>query len=406
MRSPVELPDGALRVDATLTRTGVFVYRDSAGNEFREYRPPEEVFDEASIASFEGLVITDDHPPVMVDAANVTAYKRGRNAGVKRDGIHMTGTLIIEDATLRDKMRNGKREVSNGYACELDMVAGVSPDGEKYDAIQRKIRGNHIAIVDMGRAGTARARMDGAAEQVTDTASVQRAGEQSTAAAAAHKGDRMDLTQALAALHAANEKVGTLTEKLGNESKRADAAEQRAKEADAAKTTAEAKADQADVKAKAAETAKAEAETAAAKAKTDATDAQKASIKARVSLVTTAMTAGVTSCKVDGKDIDVSDASDRDIRLAVIAKLDGAEVPAEKRDSDAYVEARFDLAKERAGKTRTAFDQLNAVVNDPAKHVTTDNADDDKEAKARAKMRADSRNAYTTPLTTTTTEVK
>lgn len=406
MRSPVELPDGALRVDATLTRTGVFVYRDAQGNETREYRPPEEVFDEVSLASFEGVVVTDDHPPVMINASNAATYKRGRLASVKRDGSNMVGTMIIEDEELKKKMRAGKREVSHGYACDLEMKSGVSPEGEKYDCIQRGIIGNHSAVVDAGRAGNAKAKMDrfarfdGAAEQVNDSsASKEPAGQNQTAAAAAHKEDRMDLAQALAALHAANEKIGSLTEKLGNETKRADAAVAAQKEAEAKVVTAEAKADSAEQRAKTAETKATEAETSVAKAKTDAAEAAKTSVKARVVLITTAMAAGVPSVKRDGKDVEINDASDREVRLAVIAKIDGAEVPADKRENDAYIEARFDIAKDRTKNTRVAFDALNPIVNADAKHNTDTN--EDKEEAARQKMRADSRNEYTKPLSMT-----
>lgn len=43
----------------------------------------------------------------------------------------------------------------------LDETAGVTPDGEHYDAVQRNIRYNHLAIVPRGRAGVARLNMDG-----------------------------------------------------------------------------------------------------------------------------------------------------------------------------------------------------------------------------------------------------
>src|SRR6185369_15200906 len=46
----------------------------------------------------------------------------------------------------------GKRELSNGYQCDLVIEDG-EVDGVAYQAVQRKIRGNHVAVVDKGRAG-------------------------------------------------------------------------------------------------------------------------------------------------------------------------------------------------------------------------------------------------------------
>ncbi len=393
LRAPKRTPDGALRVDATFTRTGVFVYRDAKGNEFREYRPPEEVFDAESIASFEALPVTDGHPPVMVDPNNVGEYKRGRSGDtVKRDGIHMVGALIIDDVALIERMsrKDGPREVSNGYACDLDMTPGVSPEGERYDAVQRNIRGNHVAIVDAGRAGTARVRMDGAAFQVPEPVT-------STGNNTRTDGDVMNLEQALAALHAANVEKGKLTEQLANETKRADAAEQRAKDAETKATTAEAKADAADQRAKTAETKATEATAAADKARTDAATEAKASIKARTDLVVKALAAGVQSIKVDGADVQAIDAEPRALKLAVIAKLDGAEVPAEKQTNEAYVDARFDISTSREAASGKAFAQLTAIVNAPAK---TDQAPagtpgtETAEMKARKAMHADYANAH------------
>jgi hypothetical protein len=401
LRSPRRTADGALRVDATLARTGVQVYHDAKGNAFREYRPPSEVFDPESMASFEAVPVTDDHPEVMVDAMNVVQYKRGRAGDTVRkadDGRHLVGSLIVEDAVLQAKMANGKRQVSNGYTCDLDMTPGVSPDGEAYDAIQRNIRGNHIAIVDAGRAGSARVRMDGAAYQVLETPAdmLPASDNQTDAATAARKDAAMNLEQALAALHAANEKHGATKEQLANETKRADSAEQAAKDAKAAQAKAEAESKTAQAKADAAADEVKSAKEQAAKAKTDAAESAKAVTKARVQLIATALKHKV-EVKRDGKDVDVYDASDVELRLGVISKL-GAEVPADKRDNTAYVEARYDFAVANDTKSGQAFDALAVVVNAPARtDAPAQNPADDAEIKARRKMNEDSRNEWHAP---------
>lgn len=163
LRSPTTTADGRLRADAHLARTGVQTYRNADGSVRREYRPDSEVFDPESLASFEALPLTDDHPPTMLTAENAMQYARGSTGeNVRRDadGKHVASSLVVFDAALIEKMKHGKTEVSNGYHCDLEEVPGETPDGEKYDAIQRNIRGNHVAIVSRGRAGSARVRMD------------------------------------------------------------------------------------------------------------------------------------------------------------------------------------------------------------------------------------------------------
>ena len=77
------------------------------------------------------------------------------------NGIHRVGdllaakTICIKDSTAIAALKSGKRELSNGYRFTLDLTAGVTPQGEAYDGIQRNIRGNHIALVDAARCGSA-----------------------------------------------------------------------------------------------------------------------------------------------------------------------------------------------------------------------------------------------------------
>lgn len=109
-------------------------------------RPPEEVFSQAALASFEGKPVTDGHPTENVTPENYNAYSRGHAQNVRREGDFVIADLYINDANLASDIRNGvKREVSCGYMCQYD------PQGARYR--QRHIRGNHIAVVPIGRAG-------------------------------------------------------------------------------------------------------------------------------------------------------------------------------------------------------------------------------------------------------------
>jgi len=115
------------------------------------YRPPEEVFAPAAIASFEGMPVTNDHPPDGVDAGNIRALQKGHAHNVRRGSgeesdLLLADLIITDPALISAILEEGKREISCGYTYEL-----CSENG-KY--IQRQIRGNHVAVVDAGRAGS------------------------------------------------------------------------------------------------------------------------------------------------------------------------------------------------------------------------------------------------------------
>ena len=113
----------------------------------RVQRYPEDVFEAATLASFEGKPITDGHPPENVGPENYAAYTKGHVQNVRRSGEYIVADLYINDANLANEVRNNvKREVSCGYLCNC------VPDGAGYR--QSNIRGNHVAVVPRGRAGS------------------------------------------------------------------------------------------------------------------------------------------------------------------------------------------------------------------------------------------------------------
>lgn len=139
-----------------IARTGSMMYgREEVGLDgegtVNVYRDAADVFEPAAIASFEGKIVTDEHPPVMLDEQNVMRYIKGTVHNVRRgtgdEADMLIADLMIYDPELNWEIREGKREVSCGYY--LDYVEG--PDGK---IRQKNIRGNHVAIVPKGRAGS------------------------------------------------------------------------------------------------------------------------------------------------------------------------------------------------------------------------------------------------------------
>lgn len=152
--------EGYLVDHPIVTSVGIFVYHNPDGSERRELRLPEEVFAEKSLASYKGKPIIVTHDAGYVDTDNVKEESIGTilSEGY-RDGDDVRAEIIIHDT---DSLKKYKmRELSCGYNLRLDETPGVW-EGQPYDAIQRDIEINHLALVDKARAGEqARLNIDG-----------------------------------------------------------------------------------------------------------------------------------------------------------------------------------------------------------------------------------------------------
>jgi len=60
--------------------------------------------------------------------------------------------LKVFSQDLADQIESGKKDLSIGYKADYILKQGVY-NGESYDVIQTKLRGNHISLVDEGRSG-------------------------------------------------------------------------------------------------------------------------------------------------------------------------------------------------------------------------------------------------------------
>ena len=144
-------PEGYLKDRPVLTSVGIFEYGNPDGSIRRELRLPEDVFDSESLKSYRGKPIILTHDAGLVTKNNVAENQIGTilSDGMK-DGDDVKADIIIHDT---DAMKDsGLKELSLGYNLDLDETPGVW-NGQHYDAIQRNIRINHLALVREARAG-------------------------------------------------------------------------------------------------------------------------------------------------------------------------------------------------------------------------------------------------------------
>lgn len=352
-----EMVMGRLRVDGYISRTGIQIYSDGTGSERREYRPPDEVFDEESLMSLRGMPVTIRHPKVFVDGENWKEHSVGFVGEVVEkadDGRHTVASIWIIDERAKELVSKGKlKELSVGYTAELEMIPGVSPDGERYDAVQRKIRGNHLALLPVGHARGGRSvalRLDSAGHAIFDDDGQDPSVTGEPMAKIKIRADGYDyvgeftddkVEQALERdRKAAAEKIDAAEKRVGELESKLDAAE---KERDELKS----KLDEATDPAKLAEAAKARQE-----------------FDAKLALV------GGKDFDRDGLKTDGRDPTDIELMAAA---LEARGIKLDADASDARVEGRFDaehdIAKDLAERG-DAVDQARRTIhrNDPEKN--------------------------------------
>lgn len=152
--------------DNPISKEGIFEYSGAQiqhpdpsrhGEVFKVYRPAEELADPECIASFRLLPFVDEHAMLGSEDIGATPAERKGVQGmigeqVRFDHPYLRANLKIVSESLKGLIGSGKVELSPGYRCLYEHVPGMW-NGQRYDAIQRKIRGNHLALVTEGRTG-------------------------------------------------------------------------------------------------------------------------------------------------------------------------------------------------------------------------------------------------------------
>lgn len=149
-----------------LSKVGVFPYlgnslsgRDDLdpGRVYQIYRPAEELADPECLQSFKLLPWIDEHTMLGDEAEGLTPAEAKGVQGVIGEDVffdapYLRGNIKVFSSALAERIENKKKELSLGYRCVYDWSPGVF-NGIAYDAIQRNIRGNHLALVGQGRMG-------------------------------------------------------------------------------------------------------------------------------------------------------------------------------------------------------------------------------------------------------------
>jgi hypothetical protein len=122
----------------------------------RVLRTKDEVTAVDSMKTWPHAPITLGHPEEFVTPENVRDLARGE-VSTEAEWIDgkMKLPLIIKDAEAISAVEEKKAaELSAGYTCDIDKTGGMHATFGLYDAQQKNIRINHLALVPAGRAGS------------------------------------------------------------------------------------------------------------------------------------------------------------------------------------------------------------------------------------------------------------
>lgn len=155
--------DGRMHVSASnISKAAVNPYRGSEIPEWEQLgldadrvyyllRDPAELAKAA--ATFNNIPVLNKHIPVSVDDPQKEYVVGSTGTDAAFDEPFLRNSLVIWDAVAIAGINTGQqRELSSAYRYDADMTPGTF-GGVRYDGRMTNIRGNHVALVDVGRAG-------------------------------------------------------------------------------------------------------------------------------------------------------------------------------------------------------------------------------------------------------------
>jgi len=383
------LDNGFLRAPVFATRAGIFTYQLPDGTFRRELRSEAEVFKADSLKTMRSIPVTNRHPSELVDSKNVKKYMVGATSDSvsRRDEFIETFVTLMDENTIDEVDKRGLRQVSCGYRCDVVHEPGEF-NGERYDAVQKNIRYNHLALVSKGRAGEqVKLRLDSDDAVMIDSNGESPANDPNYKPDGGNKGMskvtvngvQYDASEALAA--AVTSEFQKKDEALANANKALEAANSNAKKE---KDGLQAKLDQAIEERN---TLKKDAENRPELAE---------AVKARMALVQAAMP------HLDEKTVSaIQEMDERAIKVAVIkskaAKFD------DEGKSDDYIAARFDAIIETAPEKKKT-DEPNSLIKNLSKVDDTRGGEKTAE-QVRADALKETQSAWQKPLSATVRSV-
>lgn len=120
---------------------------------YQLWRHPDEL--KKAAATFNNIPLLSIHTPDF-PGDPPREYRVGvTHSNADFDGTYLTNGLSVwDDSAIAGIETEEQEELSSSYQYVADMTPGVTPNGEPYDGIMRDIIGNHVALVERGRAGS------------------------------------------------------------------------------------------------------------------------------------------------------------------------------------------------------------------------------------------------------------
>jgi len=122
------------------------------GAVYRMFRPPEEL--EKAAPTFQRLPILSKHVPISSDALPKELIVGAIGSDTAFNSPYLDASLSVWTDPAIAGIESGQyKELSSAYRYTPVMTSG-SWEGKAYDGIMTEINGNHLALVDRGRAGS------------------------------------------------------------------------------------------------------------------------------------------------------------------------------------------------------------------------------------------------------------
>lgn len=120
---------------------------------YRLWRHPDEL--KKAVATFNNIPLLSIHTPDFPGDPPHESRVGVTHSNAAFDGTYLTNGLSVWDnSAIAGIETEEQEELSSSYQYVADMTPGTTPTGEVYDGIMRDIIGNHVALVETGRAGS------------------------------------------------------------------------------------------------------------------------------------------------------------------------------------------------------------------------------------------------------------